>query len=67
MLVLCRKAGEEIVVPELNITLTVLEVDGHKVRIGVDAPEEIRFYRRELWQRMQQDRPSAMAGARRKG
>ncbi|MHB1423849.1 MAG: carbon storage regulator [Gemmataceae bacterium] len=52
MLVLTRKAGESIVVPELGILLTVLEVQGNKVRLGISAPAEVAIYRREVWERV---------------
>ncbi len=48
MLILSRRAGEEIVIPELGITLDVVSVKGKTVRIGIDAPPEIRILRGEL-------------------
>jgi carbon storage regulator len=47
MLVLSRKPGEKLVIGN-NITLTVLEVVGHRVRIGVEAPADVRILRGEL-------------------
>lgn len=52
MLVLTRKLREEIVVPHCNLTITVLEVHGDKVSIGITAPSEVRVYRREVWNRI---------------
>ncbi len=52
MLVLTRKLREEIVVPHCNLTLTILEVHGDKVSIGITAPSEVRVYRREVWNRI---------------
>ncbi len=52
MLVLSRKLGERIVVPEINLTLTVIAVEGHTVRLGITAPSEIGIYREELWNRV---------------
>jgi len=51
MLVLTRKPGEKVVI-EGGITVTVVEVKGNKVRIGIDAPDEVRILRAELacWQ-----------------
>lgn len=47
MLVLTRKPGEKIHVgPE--IVVTVLEVVGNKIRLGIDAPENVRVLREEL-------------------
>jgi carbon storage regulator len=51
MLVLSRKPGEKIVI-EGGITVTVVEVKGNKVRIGIEAPDDVRILRSELacWQ-----------------
>jgi carbon storage regulator len=51
MLVLTRKPGEKVIIGN-GITLTVLEVNGHRVRIGIDAPDQVRILRGELacWQ-----------------
>jgi carbon storage regulator len=47
MLVLTRKRGQEIVVGE-RIRITVVEVRGKVVRLGIDAPEAVRVRRGEL-------------------
>ncbi len=52
MLVLSRKLGERIVVPEIDLTLTVVAIEGNSVRLGITAPAEIGVYREELWQRV---------------
>jgi carbon storage regulator len=51
MLVLSRKPGQKIVI-EGGITVTVIAVKGNQVRIGIDAPEDVRILRGELacWQ-----------------
>jgi carbon storage regulator len=48
MLVLTRREGEGILIGE-GTEVTVLEVKGSSVRIGIDAPPEIRIYRKELY------------------
>ncbi|RPH76397.1 MAG: carbon storage regulator [Planctomycetaceae bacterium] len=48
MLVLSRKVGEQICLPQLDIVLTVLEVRGGRVRLGITAPERISVVRKEL-------------------
>jgi carbon storage regulator len=48
MLVLTRKLGEKIHIGA-NITLTVVEVKGNKVRLGIDAPDKLPIYREELY------------------
>ena len=47
MLVLSRKPGEQVVIGD-GITLTVVEVGGRRVRIALDAPEQVRILRAEL-------------------
>jgi carbon storage regulator len=51
MLVLSRKPGEKIVIDN-GITVTILEATGHRVRIGIQAPEDVPILRGELacWQ-----------------
>jgi carbon storage regulator len=47
MLVLTRKPGEKIHIGS-GITITVVEVNGTKIRLGIDAPEEVPIFRAEL-------------------
>jgi carbon storage regulator len=47
MLVLTRKPGEKLRLG-WNITITVLEVKGNKVRIGIEAPDDVAIMRSEL-------------------
>lgn len=47
MLVLSRQVGEEIVIGE-NIRVMIVRVQGHKVRVGIVAPESINVCRAEL-------------------
>ena len=47
MLVLTRKPGERIVIDN-RITVTVLEVQGNRIRLGIEAPKEIPIMREEL-------------------
>ena len=47
MLVLTRKLGERIVIGK-HITVTVLEVQGNRIRLGIEAPKEIPIKREEL-------------------
>jgi len=56
MLVLTRKCGEKIVMPQQEVVITVLEVRGDRVRLGIEAPADIRIHRQEIWQRIQQGR-----------
>jgi len=47
MLVLTRKPGEQIRIGN-DIVVTVLEVSGNKVRVGIDAPDNVSIVRGEL-------------------
>jgi carbon storage regulator len=47
MLVLSRKNGEKILIGD-NISITVVEIDHNKVRLGIEAPREVPIYREEL-------------------
>ncbi len=48
MLVLSRKPGEQIVLPGLDVTVTVLGVSGKRVRLRIAAPPEISIQRHEI-------------------
>jgi carbon storage regulator len=52
MLVLSRRLGEQIVIGG-EIRITVVAVQGNKVRIGITAPPDIRVDREEISQRLQ--------------
>ncbi len=47
MLVLSRKLNEKIVI-DGGITLTVVKIDRHQVRIGIEAPGHVPIYREEI-------------------
>ncbi len=47
MWILSRKEGEQIVVPECQLTLTVLDIQGQRIRLGISAPPDIHVYGRE--------------------
>ena len=48
MLVLTRKPGERLVIGD-NIVITVVEIKGDNIRIGIDAPREVKVYRGEIY------------------
>lgn len=48
MLVIARKPGERVCLGD-DITITVLEINGSSVRLGIDAPAEVQIYRHEIW------------------
>ena len=55
MLVLSRKKGQSIIIGD-NIEITVVEIQGDTVRIGVNAPKEVSVHREEIYQRIQHER-----------
>ena len=61
MLVLSRKPGESIMVG--NHKITVIGVVGGKIKIGVDAPGDVKVLRLELYERAQGDCQSKGAAA----
>ena len=52
MLVLSRKRDEQIVISE-NIVVTVVDIRGDKVRLGIDAPVDIPVHRQEVFDALQ--------------
>lgn len=48
MLALTRKKGESLVINN-NIEITVLEIRGDQVKIGISAPKEVPVYRKEVY------------------
>ena len=58
MLVLSRRVGESIVIGN-QVTITVLEVRGDQVRVGVDAPREVQVHRQEVWLTLQAENARA--------
>ncbi len=62
MLVLTRKRGERILVGD-DIVITILEIKGDAIRIGVDAPSGVRIQRHEVVEAIAEANVAA-AGAR---
>lgn len=54
MLVLGRKINESVIIAD-NIIITVLAVDGDKIKIGIDAPSEVRILRSELYEAIKEE------------
>ena len=58
MLVLTRKEGEGIIIGE-DIKISVIELKGGGVRIGIDAPREIKVHRQEVFDQIKQENREA--------
>lgn len=60
MLVLGRKVNESIVVGD-DVVITVLDVKGDQVRIGIDAPRSVAVHRREVYEDIKRSNHEAAA------
>jgi carbon storage regulator len=58
MLVLSRKKNESIVIND-NVTVTVVEIRGDKVRLGIVAPKEVPVHRQEVFEAIHGTRAEA--------
>jgi carbon storage regulator CsrA len=60
MLVLSRRAQQQISFPNLNITLSILQVRGQIVKVGIEAPPEVTIKRQEVLERSVEQAPSEL-------
>ena len=63
MLVLTRHSGEQLVIAD-EIVVTVLGVEGNKVRLGITAPKSVRVDRQEVHSRRLADKACASSLAK---
>jgi carbon storage regulator len=63
MLVLTRKIGQQIVLPECGVTIEVLNVGGNRVRLGIAAPADIPVHRSEIRDRIHRQRENRQEGS----
>jgi carbon storage regulator len=61
MLILSRKTGEKIIING-DIEITIAELRGSEVRIGISAPKNVSIYREEVYRKVQQENVKAMVG-----
>jgi carbon storage regulator len=64
VLVLSRRVGESVVIGN-EVTVTVLEVRGDQIRIGIDAPRSIQVHREEVFRQLEAENTSAAGAAAR--
>jgi carbon storage regulator len=60
MLVLTRKPGESIRIGD-NIKLTIVDVDGNNIKIGIDAPRTVAIHREEVYKRILDENKKAVS------
>jgi carbon storage regulator len=58
MLVITRKSGEGICLGD-DVKITVLEISGSTVRLGIEASREIPVYREEIWEAVKEENRAA--------
>jgi len=51
MLILTRKLGERITIGD-DITITLLEIKGTQIKLGIEAPQSISIHRQEIYERI---------------
>ncbi len=60
MLALSRKKGDSLIINN-NIEITVLEVKGEQVKLGINAPKQVPVYRKEVYTQIQEANKEAMS------
>ena len=60
MLALTRKKGEALVINN-TIEITVLEIRGDQIKIGISAPKDVPIYRKEVYLQIQQENEAAIS------
>ena len=59
MLALSRKKSEALIINN-NVEITVLEIKGEQVKLGISAPKEVPVYRKEVYIQIQESNKEAM-------
>jgi carbon storage regulator len=62
MLILTRRPGERVVIGD-DVLVTVMEVSGQTVRLGIAAPERLPIYREEIWLAVKEENRAAAEAA----
>ena len=59
MLGLTRKKGESLVINN-NIEVTILEIRGDQIKLGISAPRDVSIYRKEVYLQIQEENKAAL-------
>jgi carbon storage regulator len=62
MLVLARKLNEKIIISD-SVEISVLEIKGDQVKLGIKAPPNVKVYRHEVYQAIQEENRAAAQSA----
>ena len=60
MLILSRKINEKVIIGD-DITVSIIEVRGDQVRIGIDAPKKVKVFRQEVFEAIRDENKAASA------
>ena len=58
MLVLTRKVDESITIGD-EIKVKVLEIDGNKIKLGIEAPQDVEIHRQEIYEQIEAENKEA--------
>lgn len=58
MLILSRKVNEKIKIGN-DITLTIIEIKGDQIKVGVEAPKDVKVFRQEVYNAIQNENKAA--------
>jgi len=61
MLILTRKPGESVYIGD-DVKVTIVEIKGNQIRVGIDAPRELRIYREEIYLQILEENKLAAEG-----
>lgn len=59
MLVLTRKVGESIIIGD-NIEVKIVAIDGDQIKLGINAPNDVKIYRDEIYKAIQEENRQAL-------
>ena len=62
MLILARRIGESIMIGD-QVELTVVDIKGDQVKLGINAPSQVKVYRREVYAAIQEENRAAASAA----
>ncbi len=62
MLALTRKVGESIIINN-DVEVTILDVKGDQIKVGINAPKTVPIYRKEIFNQIKEENESAMIDA----
>jgi carbon storage regulator len=60
MLALTRKKGEALVINN-NIEVTIIEIRGDQIKLGITAPKDVPIYRKEVYLQIQKENEAAIS------